>query len=131
MKLLITILFFGMSITFAQNDTTRKIMEEPLICQVVEKMPEIIGGLDSLQIRVKYPPEALINQVEGKVYVLASVDTTGNASDLKIIKGIGYGCDEESLRVISNAKFNPALIRGKKIKCLIAIPIKFELPKNK
>ena len=130
MKLLLIILFLGMSITFAQ-DTTRKIMEEPLICYVVDKMPEVIGGLDSLQIRLKYPPEALINKVEGKVYVLASVDTTGDVSDVKIIKGIGYGCDEEALRVTSNAKFNPALTRGRKIKCQIVIPIKFELPKNK
>ena len=130
MKLLLIILFLGMSITFAQ-DTTRKIMEEPLICYVVDKMPEVIGGLGSLQIRLKYPPEALINKVEGKVYVLASVDTTGDVSDVKIIKGIGYGCDEEALRVTSNAKFNPALTRGRKIKCQIVIPIKFELPKNK
>ncbi|MFZ2322732.1 MAG: energy transducer TonB [Ignavibacteriaceae bacterium] len=129
-KLLITILFWGVSITFAQNDTTKEITERHLICYVVEKMPEIIGGLDSLQINLQYPAESLNNKIEGKVYVLAFIDTIGNVSDVEIIKGIGYGCDEEALHVVRNAKFTPATTKGKKVKCPVSLPIIFKLPKQ-
>ena len=93
-------------------------------------MPEIIGGKDSLQNKIHYPLEAIKNRIEGKVYVLAYIDTMGNPQNITVIKGIGYGCDEEALRIVKNTKFTPAITKGKKIRCSIALPIKFELPKR-
>ena len=43
-----------------------------------ENIPELIGGLDSLQSRLIYPKNALENNIEGKVYVITVVDTAGN-----------------------------------------------------
>ena len=93
-------------------------------------MPEIIGGLDLLQNEIQYPTEALINQIEGKVYILAFIDTLGNPLNAKPIKGIGYGCDEEARRLIMQSKFTPAMTRGKKVNSQVSIPIVFKLPKQ-
>lgn len=86
-------------------------------------MRSLIGGLDSLCKRIQYPSEALANKMEGKVYVLALIDTTGVSECSKIIKGIGYGCDEEALRLVDNAKLIPASHRGKPLKVAVAIPV--------
>ena len=65
-------------------------------CFTVDKTPEIIGGLDSLQSKIIYPQEALKNNIEGKVYILAIIDSTGTLLCSNVIKGLGYGCDEEA-----------------------------------
>jgi len=95
MKLLFVLLFFIQANFFPQSGT---IDCHPLSfgCISVEKMPAIIGSLDSLHLRLIYPQEALKHKIEGKVYVLVTIDTLGNPFCQKIIKGIGYGCDEEA-----------------------------------
>lgn len=116
---------------FAQIDSENKVYEEqPLIQIAIDIMPQIIGGLDSLEMKINYPLNAYRNKIEGKVYILAMIDTLGNPLSAEIIKGIGYGCNEEAIRLIMLAKFTPAIDNGKKIKCQISIPIRFKLPKQ-
>ncbi|HEY4786556.1 MAG TPA: energy transducer TonB [Bacteroidales bacterium] len=49
-----------------------------------------------------YPKKALKNRIEGIVQVQYTVDSTCNIKNVKIIKGIGFGCDEEAVRVIKS-----------------------------
>ncbi len=97
-------------------------------CYTVEKVPEVVGGLDSLLSRMTYPSKALDNKIEGKVYVLVIIDSTGALLCSKVIKGIGYGCDEEALSLVRTSKFKPAISRGKPYTMLLSISIKFVLP---
>jgi TonB family protein len=98
----------------------------------VDQMPEYPGGTNALlkyiQSKVKYPANAKQNGVEGKVMVQFIVDEKGNVVNPKIIKGIGYGCDEEALRVI---KLLPGWIPGKQggkpVKVKMVIPFSFKL----
>jgi len=131
MRLSLLFLTLSISISFAQIDSSKKILkDEPIYGTWVESMPEPIGGINAIQQEIAYPTEALINQIEGKVYVVATIDTLGNVAETKIIKGIGYGCDEEALHIVKITKFTPAITQDRKVKCQISIPIKFKLPKR-
>lgn len=104
--------------------------DEPEIFMVVEQMPELIGGIGELQQKIKYPEIAKKAGVEGMVVIQFVVDEQGNVVDPTIIKGIGAGCDEEALRVVRTAKFQPGKQRGKPVKVRFSLPIRFTLERN-
>ncbi len=94
----------------------------------VESLPKLIGGLDSLHMRIKYPEEALKKNIQGKVYINCIVDTNGSPICAKVVKGLGYGCDQEALRLVLTSQFTPAVQRKHRyIRCPISIPIVFKL----
>ncbi len=73
-----------------------------------------------------YPEEAKKSEVKGKVYIEFTVDEKGELMNMKVIKGIGSGCDEEAIRAIKMAgRWNPALQNGRPVKQKITIPITF------
>lgn len=94
---------------------------------VVEEMPELIGGLAQLQQKIRYPQEARSAGIEGRVYVQFIVNEQGNVEKPRVIRGIGGGADEEALRVIREAKFEPGLQRGKPVRVQYSIPFFFRL----
>ncbi len=94
---------------------------------VVEDMPELIGGLASIQERIKYPAIAKKAGIEGRVFVQFVVDKGGNVVDPVIVRGIGAGCDEEALRAVSQAKFKPGKQRGETVNVKMSIPVTFRL----
>lgn len=93
----------------------------------VENMPEPIGGIYSIQSKIKYPEIAKRAGIEGKVYVLAFIDENGNVVSAKILKGIGAGCDETALNAVKETKFTPGRQNGKPVKTQVSIPIMFKL----
>ncbi|MFO7798209.1 MAG: TonB family protein, partial [Rhodohalobacter sp.] len=94
---------------------------------VVEEMPELIGGLESIQQQIQYPEMARRAGIEGRVYVQFIVDENGDVVDPQIIRGIGGGADEEALRVVSQAKFKPGMQRGQPVRVQYSLPIFFRL----
>jgi len=54
---------------------------------------------------LKYPKEALEKKIQGTVVLKYAIDHTGKVEDVKVIKSLGYGCDEEAVRVIKMLKF--------------------------
>jgi len=94
---------------------------------VVEEMPELIGGLESIQRSIRYPEMARRAGIEGRVYVQFIVDENGNVVDPQIIRGIGGGADEEALRVVSEAEFKPGMQRGQPVRVQYSLPIFFRL----
>ncbi len=105
----------------------KKIEEEPTYFVAVEEMPEPIGGILAIQSKIVYPEIAKRAGVEGKVYVLAFVDETGAVTDVKLLKGLGAGCDEAALNAVRQTKFKPGKQRGKPVKVQVSIPIVFKL----
>ena len=97
------------------------------VFMVVEQMPELIGGLGSIQKRIKYPELAKLSGIEGRVFIQFVVDENGNVLDPVVVKGIGGGCDEEAMRALSLAKFKPGKQRGETVKVKMSIPITFRL----
>ncbi len=101
--------------------------KENVFYVVVEEMPEIVGGIKSIQEKIVYPELAKHSGIEGKVYALAFIDEKGNVADAKIIKGIGGGCDEAALDAVKQTKFIPGRQKGKPVKVQVSIPIVFKL----
>jgi len=94
---------------------------------VVEKQPELIGGIADLQKRIEYPEMARKAGIEGRVIVQFVVDEKGNVVNPKVVRGIGGGCDKEALRVVKQAKFRPGMQRGRPVKVQYTLPITFQL----
>lgn len=107
------ILFLGINL-FAQDDKP-------------DVTPRPIGGMKTIQEKIVYPEIAMIVAIDGKVYVLASIDETGYVTNVKIIKGIGAGCNEAALDAVKHTKFTPAMKDHKPLKVEVVIPIVFEL----
>ncbi|MEO9884353.1 MAG: TonB family protein [Balneola sp.] len=109
-----------------QSINNREFSNEELFV-VVENMPELQGGQVGLQSKVLYPPVAIRAGIEGRVTVQFIVDKNGDVVNPKVIRGIGGGCDEEALRVISQAKFTPGKQRGRNVAVQMSLPILFKL----
>ncbi len=129
MKLLIYFIICNSILLIAQQDSTEKIVEEGTICfPALDSLPKPIGGLESIQNRLVYPPNALEREIEGNVYVLVKIDSLGNPSNPLLLKGIGVGCNEEAIRLVKTTKFSPAYDNGKYVNYQIMIRIQFRLP---
>lgn len=105
---------------------------EAEIFTVVEESPTFPGGdaarIQFLQENIKYPQIARESSIQGTVYVTFVVERTGKVTDVKILRGIGGGCDEEALRVIkAMPSWNPGKQRGKPVRVQFNMPIKFTL----
>jgi protein TonB len=90
-------------------------------------MPELEGGMPVLVKKIKYPPIAKQTNLEGKVYAMAFVDENGKVDKVKIIKGLGGGCDEEVVRVLNTSKFKPGTHDGKTVKVKTTISVTFKI----
>lgn len=102
------------------------------IFTVVEVQPEYPGGnaemFKFLGRKIKYPTAASKANVGGKVFVSFVVTDNGDIKDVTILKGIGFGCDEEAARVVSMfPKWTPGRQNGKAVNVKYTIPIKFQL----
>lgn len=120
---------------------------KPAVFEVVDVMPRYAGcednKLDSvdctfmqmikhIQTNLQYPREALSIRAQGPVVVDFVVDSKGRVSDPIVTKGLGYGCDEEAIRVISlMPNWTPGVQDGKQVAVRMTIPIIFQLPKEK
>lgn len=96
--------------------------------------PEFEGGDVALRNfiakNIVYPQPARDAGQEGKVYITFVIDETGKVESSKVLKGIGYGCDEESMRVINKLpKFKKPgrNTAGKPVKVIYNIPILFKM----
>jgi protein TonB len=102
------------------------------IFTVVEEQPTYPGGDEArikyLQDNMKYPEEAKELGVQGKVYVTFVVEVDGSISDVKVLRGIGSGCDDEAIRVVkSMPKWVPGKQRGVPVRVQFNLPINFKL----
>lgn len=105
---------------------------ETEIFTVVETSPSFPGGdeerLKFLARNLNYPAEAREAAVQGTVYITFVVERDGSISDVRVLRGIGAGCDEEALRVIKMMpKWSPGKQRGKPVRVQFNMPIKFTL----
>ena len=103
---------------------------EAKVFTYVEQMPVFPGG--DLELRkflaqsVKYPPLALENGVQGRVFVSFVVDKEGNVTDVRVARPLDPSLDKEAVRVVqSMPKWSPGLQRGRAVKVAFTVPINF------
>lgn len=109
-----------------------EVVEEEQIFTIVEEMPSFPGGeaelFKYLGKNIKYPQMATDAGIAGVVYVTFVVDKDGKIRDVKILRGIGGGCDEEAMRVVkSMPSWKPGKQRGKAVTVQYNLPIRFTL----
>jgi len=118
-------------VDYSLIEVEEKVVEEkeeaPTYFVAVEEMPEPIGGIKGIQERITYPEIAKRAGVEGKVYILAFVDESGNVTKATVLKGIGAGCDEAARDAVLATQFKPGKQRGVPVKVQVSIPIIFKL----
>ncbi len=99
---------------------------------IVENQPVPIGGIlafyEKIQSSMIYPKQARMMGIEGKVFVQFTVNENGILTDVKAVKGIGAGCDQEAVRVIQESDvWKPGEQRGRKVSVRMILPITFKL----
>lgn len=113
--------------TGSVDSGTAKAAGPPAPFLTAEVMPEFVGGnaalVRYLQKNLRYPAPALRNSIEGKVYIAFTVQSDGSIADVQVLKGLGFGADEEAARVVKNM---PAWIPGQQNKHTVAV--RYTLP---
>ena len=91
----------------------------------VDQMPVPIGGMESINAKVNYPPQAQAEGIKGTVYVLAYIDENGLVNKTFLIKGIGSGCDQSAARAVRQTRFTPGKLHGTPVKVQMTIAVRF------
>ena len=99
----------------------------------IENYPEFPGGhsafIKFLSRNLKYPANAVERGIEGKVLISFIIEKNGRLSNIKILRGIGYGCDEEAIRVLEKSpEWKPGIQNKQKVRVAYTLPINFSLP---
>jgi len=98
------------------------------------KLPIYEGGSKALKqfiaSNLKYPDEAIKNNIQGTVFIHYDVDDNGDVISAAVVKGIGYGCDEEGLRIVKMLKYDKVKNTGQRVKVSMKININFQLPQT-
>jgi protein TonB len=85
-----------------------------------------------IQQNIQYPKEALAAGASGPVVVDFVVDAEGQVKDPVVSKGIGFGLDQEAIRIVSiMPKWTPGMEGSKAVAVRMTIPIIFQIPKDK
>jgi len=97
--------------------------------------PKYIGDKETwfqfLKDNLKYPEKALSKKIEGRVNLSYEVNQKGKIIRVKVTKGIGYGCDEEAIRLVKMMKYESVTNRNLKVTMHHKIAIDFKLPNPK
>lgn len=106
--------------------------ETDKIFLVVESEAEFNGGRTALvkfvSENLQYPNKARRMGIEGRVFLSAVIEKDGSVTNVQVLKGIGAGCDEEAVRVVSKLpNWIPAKQRGRPVRSRITVPIIFAL----
>jgi protein TonB len=115
-----------------EGDGKEEVEAPQQIFTIVEQMPEFPGGeeklFEYLGKNIKYPSMARENGITGTVYVTFVVEGNGEISDVKKLRGIGGGCDEEAMRVVkAMPSWKAGKQNGKSVRVQYNLPIKFTL----
>ncbi len=102
------------------------------VYQIVEEMPCFPGGdqklMEYIANNINYPQEARDKGIEGRVFIGMVIEKDGSVSKVKILRGIGGGCDEEAERVISSMpKWMPGKVGGEPVPVSYMLPVNFKL----
>jgi TonB family protein len=110
--------------------------EQKQAFKAVEVMPAFPGGEEArikfMMENLKYPQDAMKKGISGKVFVSFIVKADGSITDVKILRGIGGGCDEEAMRVVKlMPKWKPGMSKGVPADVIFNLPVTFALEKDK
>lgn len=105
---------------------TRNELREPIV-----KMAAPLGGIRAynkyLEDNLRYPGQALEKKIKGRVTVQFTVTTHGNLTDFNVVKGLGYGCDDEVIRLVKEGpKWVPTIQDDIPVESEVKVRMKFD-----
>lgn len=117
------------------KESEAKEPDEAQVYFVVEEMPEYPGGEEGLRhaitSQLRYPVEALKENIQGRVYVAFVVDTDGSVTDAKVMRGVHPLLDAEAIRIVNTlTKWKPGTQRGKAVRVSYTVPIQFAIARD-
>lgn len=96
-----------------------------------EKKPEFPGGLEMFYefIAKNYIIPQNPELKGGRIFVQFVIEKDGAVTDVKVLRGLGFGTGEEAIRVLQRCpNWIPGEAGGKPVKVMYSIPIKIDLP---
>ncbi len=113
-------------------DSTNISMKQPRKKKDFIQVPQYHGGkkafIEFIKKNLRYPKEALAAGIEGRVLVEFEIDDNGMVHNPRVAKGLGYGCDEEAVRVVSLLRYEKVKNRGLRVRARHKTFINFKLP---
>ena len=105
-----------------QDEEFMVIDNQPTPENGMKALYEYIGG------NLKYPEEAKKAGIQGRVFIEFVVDKDGKLTNIKALKGIGSGCDEEAVRVLQESpKWIPGSVMNMPVRVRMILPISYKL----
>ena len=117
--------------TAGSNKTVSEDEEEyATIFEIVEKKAEFPGGtaglISFLKTNLQYPPEAIKEKIQGKVFLEFVIQKNGEVTDISVIRAVHPLLDAEAVRVVKlMPKWKPAEVNGKAVSSRFTLPISF------
>jgi protein TonB len=113
------------------NDATESNKIETIA--TVEVMPQFPGGETAwskfLQKNLRYPQEAIDAGVSGKVFISFVVEKDGHLSNITVMRGVGYGLEQEAIRVLKLVPpWKPGIQNGQPVRVQYNMPFNFQIP---
>ena len=131
------VILFSLALTIMSCSVFKKEPKtEPLdlnkIYTQVDKQPEFPGGNDALfqylGKTITYPAAAKEAGTTGKVYVSFVIKRDGSISTVKMLRGIGNGCDEVAMEAVQNMpNWSPGEIKNQSVRTQFVLPVNFTL----
>ncbi|SHI95397.1 protein TonB [Hymenobacter daecheongensis DSM 21074] len=120
----------AIALTDSGSGQSSAVAAAPIVYHAADEMPGFPGGdaafAKFLRAKIQYPAEALNNGISGKVHISFVVDEAGHILDPKVVKGLGFGLDEEALRLVRIMPWwNPGKIQGQPVRVAYTLPIVF------
>lgn len=114
------------------TNTTPDSTDNSPIFTVVEQQPVFSGGMGAyqryLRKNLQYPAAARAAGVSGRVFINFVVRSDGRVTDVQVLKGLGFGCDEEAVRLMSAMpNWQPGRQSGRAVNVKFNIPVAFGL----
>ncbi len=130
----LSVILTGDGISYSIIGKTKQLKKnESEVFDIVDQLPTPMGGLANFYKNIShtllYPTQAREKGIEGKVYIQFVIQTNGEMSDFKVIKGIDDAVDTEALRALMqiDTRWRPAIAKGEIVKMKMTIPIVFKL----
>lgn len=113
-----------------------EVVQKDTILEIVDEQAQFPGGKEQLYKflgdNLQYPQSAIAKNLQGKCYIRFVVDTKGNVSNVKIMKGVPNcpECNAEAIRVVKKMpQWIPGKVKGKTVNMYYNLPITFRLDK--
>ena len=119
----------------SRPDTDRSgISKEPVNTEggflLVDEMPQLIGGLGSVQKHVVYPPSLIRAGIEGRVFVQFVVDEEGIPRDFVVVRSLHYLLEQPAIDALMEARFIPGKRDGVAVPVKMSLPVTFVVPRS-